>query len=163
MTNKEFYIKTIAAEAPVFIKILRALPADKLDFKPGDKARTMESIASQLAAQPAAILGAVTTGVPTMDPHEKKGASDIATIVAEAEKNFKKLQDGLPTISDDDWENGTATLTYPGGKWETKRYDMAWGFLFDAIHHRGQLSSYLRAVGAKVPAIYGGSADERPS
>jgi uncharacterized damage-inducible protein DinB len=33
-------------------------------------------------------------------------------------------------------------------------------FLFDAIHHRGQLTVYLRAVGGKVPDIYGGSGDE---
>jgi len=37
---------------------------------------------------------------------------------------------------------------------------MLWGFLFDAIHHRGQLSSYLRPMGAKVPSIYGPSADD---
>jgi len=29
-----------------------------------------------------------------------------------------------------------------------------------SVHHRGQLASYLRAMGSKVPAIYGGSADE---
>jgi uncharacterized damage-inducible protein DinB len=68
----------------------------------------------------------------------------------------------LATVSDQDWEEGTATLTYPGGKWEAKKFEMAWGFLFDAIHHRGQLSTYIRAVGGKVPAIYGGSADEAP-
>jgi uncharacterized damage-inducible protein DinB len=34
--------------------------------------------------------------------------------------------------------------------------------LFDAIHHRGQLSAYIRPMGGKVPAIYGPSADERP-
>ena len=38
--------------------------------------------------------------------------------------------------------------------------EMLWGFLFDAIHHRGQLSSYLRPMGAKVPSIYGPSADD---
>ena len=36
----------------------------------------------------------------------------------------------------------------------------AWGFFFDIIHHRGQLSTYLRPMGAKVPQIYGPSADE---
>ena len=40
-------------------------------------------------------------------------------------------------------------------------YNMAWGFLLDQIHHRGQLSTYLRPMGAKVPAIYGASADEQ--
>ena len=37
---------------------------------------------------------------------------------------------------------------------------MLWAVLFDAIHHRGQLSLYIRLTGGKVPAIYGPSADE---
>jgi len=37
-----------------------------------------------------------------------------------------------------------------------------WFILFDAIHHRGQLAAYFRPKGAKVPAIYGPSAEERP-
>ena len=36
----------------------------------------------------------------------------------------------------------------------------AWGFFFDMIHHRGQLSTYLRPMGSTVPQIYGPSADE---
>jgi hypothetical protein len=39
-------------------------------------------------------------------------------------------------------------------------YNNAWGFLFDIIHHRGQLSTYLRPMGSTVPQIYGPSADE---
>jgi len=39
-------------------------------------------------------------------------------------------------------------------------YENAWGFLFDHIHHRGQLSTYLRPMGSTVPQIYGPSADE---
>ena len=35
-----------------------------------------------------------------------------------------------------------------------------WGFLCDSIHHRGQLTTYLRAMGGKVPSIYGPSADD---
>jgi len=38
--------------------------------------------------------------------------------------------------------------------------DVLWLMLHDQIHHRGQLSVYLRLVGAKVPSIYGPSADE---
>ncbi len=40
--------------------------------------------------------------------------------------------------------------------------DMVWLFHFDEIHHRGQLSTYLRAMGAKVPSIYGASGDSVP-
>jgi uncharacterized damage-inducible protein DinB len=37
---------------------------------------------------------------------------------------------------------------------------MAWSFLFDIVHHRGQITTYLRPMGSKVPQIYGPSADE---
>jgi hypothetical protein len=37
---------------------------------------------------------------------------------------------------------------------------MAWSFLFDLVHHRGQLTTYLRPMGSTVPQIYGPSADE---
>ena len=37
---------------------------------------------------------------------------------------------------------------------------MAWGFLFDIVHHRGQITTYLRPMGSTVPQIYGPSADE---
>ena len=37
---------------------------------------------------------------------------------------------------------------------------MAWSFLFDIVHHRGQISTYLRPMGSTVPQIYGPSGDE---
>ena len=39
-------------------------------------------------------------------------------------------------------------------------YDNGWMVLFDQVHHRGQLSTYLRPMGSTVPQIYGPSADE---
>jgi uncharacterized damage-inducible protein DinB len=42
---------------------------------------------------------------------------------------------------------------------EMPRQGLAWMLMLDAIHHRGQLSTYLRPMGGKVPSIYGPSAD----
>ena len=44
--------------------------------------------------------------------------------------------------------------------WETSRDDMLFGFLFGAINHRGQLSTYLRSMGGRVPSFDGPSADD---
>ena len=44
--------------------------------------------------------------------------------------------------------------------WESTLSDMLFGFLFDAIHHRGQLSVYLRLNDVPLPAVYGPTADE---
>ncbi len=163
MTNKEFFEKTLKSEAPIFVKVLKAIPKDKLDYKPHEKARTLGRIAFQLASQPQFISAIVQTGVPDFGEYREPGNPDIGIITALAEKNFSKLQEDLRAVSEKEWENGTAKLEFPGGTWETKKYDMAWSFLFDAIHHRGQVTTYLRAIGAKVPSVYGGSADEKPS
>jgi uncharacterized damage-inducible protein DinB len=37
---------------------------------------------------------------------------------------------------------------------------LLWLALFDAVHHRGQLTTYIRPMGGKVPSIYGPSADD---
>jgi uncharacterized damage-inducible protein DinB len=47
-----------------------------------------------------------------------------------------------------------------GAAWEDSIGEMVWGFLFDEVHHRGQLSTFLRPIGGKVPSIYGPSADD---
>ena len=49
-------------------------------------------------------------------------------------------------------------LDFFGGK--RPAAPMAWSFLFDIVHHRGQITTYLRPMGAKVPQIYGPSGDE---
>jgi uncharacterized damage-inducible protein DinB len=59
------------------------------------------------------------------------------------------------SLPDEKW-NGT--LTFFGS--DRPASAMAWSFLFDIVHHRGQISTYLRPMGAKVPQIYGPSGDE---
>ena len=67
----------------------------------------------------------------------------------------------LRTMADADWSHqawlvqGTKEILLKdtvGG--------LLWIALFDVVHHRGQLSTYIRPMGGKVPSIYGPSADE---
>jgi uncharacterized damage-inducible protein DinB len=153
MTNKEFFLKVLADERPRFKKILEAVPNDKMEHKVHDKSRDAGSLAKQLAIQWQWISQTINKGgVDFMKPIE---APDL---VADFERNYDQMVSDVAKISDTEWENGDASM---GDVWKTKKYDMAWGFLFDAIHHRGQLSTYLRAMGAKVPSIYGPSADSK--
>ena len=86
------------------------------------------------------------------------GPQSKAEMLAKFDKGISQLEKDVAAISEQDWDNGDAAM---GEMWKAKKYDMAWGFLFDAIHHRGQLATYLRGMGAKVPSIYGPSADEQ--
>ncbi len=163
MTNKEFFLKTLEGEMPVFIKVIKAAPVAKADFKPDVKARPAKSLMEQLATQWLMITSIVKTGTIDFSKAPEEAKPDLNALAELAQKNYEDLKKTVEAMTDKEWETGKALLTFPGGKWETKKYDMAWGFLHDAIHHRGQLSTYIRSMGGKVPSIYGGSADSKPT
>lgn len=156
MNNREFFIETLKEEAPRFRKAIEALPEDKHGFKVHERAREAGNLAAQLAVQWKAISGVLTKGAPNFDPHEMDLKSK-ANMLAKFDECMAQLEKDVAAISDYDWHNGDAAM---GQMWKDKKFHMAWGFLFDAIHHRGQLATFLRAMGAKVPSIYGPSADD---
>jgi uncharacterized damage-inducible protein DinB len=155
MTNKTFFLETLKEEKPKFRVAIDALPEDKHTHKVHDRAREAGNLAAQLALQWKAISGILTAGAPAFNPHEmeKQTKEDM---LKKFDQGMAQLEKDVEAISEEDWDNGDASM---GEMWKDKKYKMAWGFLFDAIHHRGQLSTYLRAMGAKVPSIYGPSAD----
>lgn len=159
MNTKEFFSKTLKDEQKKFRDVIEAVPDDQFPYKVHDKAREAGNLAAQLTAQWEAISGILTKGVPDFNAHSMEAKSK-SEMLANFDTGFAELLKNVEATSEDDWENGMGVLDMgPNGKWEDKKYNMAWGFLFDAIHHRGQLSTYLRAMGAKVPSIYGPSAD----
>src|SRR5690606_6853925 len=101
--------------------------------------------------------GILTAGVPTFNPHEMENQSK-ADVLSQLDQGVTQLVKDAQELSEEEWESGAAGWA-PEAK-SGKKGHMAWDFLFDAIHHRGQLSTFLRGMGAKVPSIYGPSADE---
>jgi len=65
-------------------------------------------------------------------------------------------------FSEDEF-NRTVSCLLPGGEWKMPQPEAFWGNLMDEVHHRGQLTVYLRLAGGKVPSIYGPSRDEAPA
>ena len=157
MTNKEFFLQTIVEEAPKFRVAINALPADQHTYKVHERAREASNLTAQLAVQWKAISGIITAGSPEFNPHEMENQSK-ADMLAQFDEGIAQLQKDVEAISEEEWDTGDASM---GEGWKDKKFKMSWGFLFDAIHHRGQLATYLRAMGAHVPAIYGPSADEQ--
>lgn len=155
MTNKEFFLKILKEEVQKFRVAIEALPEEKQSHKVHERAREAGNLAAQLALQWKAISGVVTKGAPDFDPHEM-GKQSKAEMLEKYDTGIAELIKNIEAISDSDWENGEASM---GPDWKSKKYEMAWGFFLDAVHHRGQLATYLRAMGEKVPAIYGPSAD----
>ena len=91
---------------------------------------------------------------------EVPAPAHMKDVIAEYERTHDVITKRLHAVPAANWEKSLPFMAGGQKVAEDIGYEMAWGFLHDQIHHRGQLSTYLRPMGAKVPAIYGPSADE---
>jgi len=158
MTNLEFCISRRKAETPVFLRVLKAIPKSRLDYRPDPKARTAIELAWVLASEEAALTSLIKDGV--VEWKESKPPSNIDEAVAAYEKWSADVNGRLEHLDQPAWDKKVRFLMGGGAAWEDSLGQMVWGFLFDAIHHRGQLSTYLRPMGSRVPSIYGPTADD---
>jgi len=161
LTNLEFCIARRKAELPAFVRVLKALPAERLDYRPDPKGRTAAELAWLLAAEEAGLVALLETG--TIDWKEQSPPASVDEIVAAYERNAAAASERLARLDEAGWQKKGRFLMGGAAVWEDTVGEMVWGFLFDAIHHRGQLSTYLRPMGGKVPSIYGPSADDTGS
>jgi len=158
MTTREFYRDRVRAEGPAFSKVLHALPAGKRDYRPHERSRSAAEIAWLVATEAQTCLELIEKGqVEWADP-DTKGSLDAAA--DQFDRDQKKLLAALTHVDARAW--GRKAKFLMGGKvaWAAPLGEMLWGMLFDAIHHRGQLSAYIRPMGGKVPSIYGPSGDD---
>ena len=159
MTNREFCVARRKAEFPAFVRVLKALPEGRLDYRPDPRSRTAAELAWVLVAEEAALLSILETGSVTWE--QQTPPARVAEIVAAYEKNAQAVTDRLSLMDEAAWEKkGRFFMAAGAPPWEAEISTFLWEFLFDAVHHRGQLSTYLRPMGGKVPSIYGPSADD---
>lgn len=159
MTNREFCIARRKAEVPTFVRVLKAIPRERLDYRPHPKSRTAPELAWVIAAGEAALVTLLDTG--TVHWKEERPPASVDHIVATYERSADAVDERLARLGDEAWERKARLLMNGSPAWEDTIAQFVWGFLFDAVHHRGQLTVYLRPMGGKVPAIYGPSADDR--
>jgi len=160
MSTREFFQQRWESEQPAFRRVLHALPSDRLDYQPHERSSTAGNLAWQLAIEQANLVELFETGTINF---EMKPAPSHDEIVAAWDKATAELREAFAKVDDAKW-SGPAKFAM-GGKvmWETNVEGMCWGYIFDMVHHRGQLSAYIRPMGGKVPSIYGPSADDAGS
>src|SRR5262249_29266664 len=145
------------AEKPKFVRVLKAVPPDQASYRPHERSTSAGDLVWLLATELQDACELCDRGEVNFAP---RPAPTVTEPVAAYEKPAEELGPRLATMDDARWEGQARLLAGGQVAWETTLGDMLFGFLFDAIHHRGQLSSYLRPMGAKVPSIYGPSADD---
>ena len=158
MTNLEFCVARRKAELPTFVKVLKALPGGKLDYRPHPKSRTAAELAWLLASSEGALVELLDKG--TISWKESPAPARLEDIVAAFERNSTAVDERLEKLDAAAWDRKGRFVMEGMPPWEDAVGQFVWGFFFDSIHHRGQLTTYLRPMGGKVPSIYGPSADD---
>ncbi|MGH9252966.1 MAG: DinB family protein [Vicinamibacterales bacterium] len=154
---REYYRECFDAEKPKFIRVMRAVPADQAEYRPHPRSTCAGDLVWLLASELHDACELVDRGEVN---YVARPAPTVQESIAAYEKNAAALQSRIAALDDAAWDGKARLLVDGKVVWEASLGDMLFGFLFDAIHHRGQLSSYLRPMGAKVPSIYGPSADD---
>jgi uncharacterized damage-inducible protein DinB len=152
MDEKTLFTQFWTDESKTTSKVLGRIPEGS-DYRPDPKSRTAQEIAWQIVCEEKMIIEALETGKAEWAPPPMPAT--MKEVVAGYEKQAATLPDRWKALPAEKW-NGT--LEFFGQ--QRPASPMAWSFLFDIVHHRGQITTYLRPMGSTVPQIYGPSADE---
>jgi uncharacterized damage-inducible protein DinB len=158
MTVREFFLASRKNELPAFQRVLNALPRDKFNYKPHDRSPSAQQIVWTMASELGAGIGLVETGTLTFDQMPPAPAPD--RMIALFNEHYADLMHRVTNMSEADWNKPARFVVGGQTVGEQPLGNFLWLLHNDAIHHRGQLSTYLRPMGAKVPSIYGPSGDD---
>jgi uncharacterized damage-inducible protein DinB len=156
---KQQFLDAFERETATTLRVLKAYPEAQSELRPHEKLKTARELAAMFTMEMAAIdAGARGTSLPTKPPPIPETWSKL---IAEFERIRERSLEGIRAARNE--ELLAQKVNFPIapkkiGEWPTMEF--LWYLLCDQIHHRGQLSVYLRLAGGKVPAIYGPTADE---
>ena len=131
-------------------KILECVPADQFSWTPHEKSSTLGTLANHLAAMPS-LLAAVIVGRAKRMPE----ANSKADLLSAFDQNLATGREALASA-----KNEVLVATLPALNM-TREALLRTRVMSHMIHHRGQLTVYLRLLNVTVPGMYGPSADEK--
>ena len=156
---KTHYLGTRDEEHQRTLRVMRAYPADRADLQPHPVSRSARELAFTFAADCDLCRGAITRNL-QLPPNRPPAPTEWADVIDAYRHSYGQLVSVVRAMSDDELQETVPFLVAPYTMGDVPRIGLLWAMLFTEIHHRGQLSVYLRMSGSKVPSIYGPSYDE---
>ncbi len=145
---------------PTTCKVLAAVGNGNGDYKPDDKARSARELAAHMASSDSWFLQSIIDGKFEFDPERsQKAEAQFKTVDDIVEFYRKSVPDKLKQLRALPGDTLARQVDF-FGMMQLPAVSYLGLANNHSIHHRGQLAAYLRPMGSKVPAIYGGSADE---
>ena len=163
MNLNEPLIAELQLEAVTTRRMLERVPHDSLAWKPHEKSRTLGEIAAHIANLPGMFIA--TMNRDEFDRYEYKSAPEtVSDILQTFDQNISRALEVLKTQSDErllgSWRYKYGEqVIFEGPRMVVIRTTA----LNHLIHHRGQLSVYLRLLNVPLPSVYGPTADEAVS
>ena len=152
MDEKALFTKFWTQEAKTTRNVLARIPESSA-YRPDPRSRTAQEIAWQIVCEERMLIEALESGKAEWAPPPMPDS--MRDVLAEYERQSAEVLRRWDALPQSKWDG---SLEFFGS--ERPASPMAWSFLFDIVHHRGQITTYLRPMGSTVPQIYGPSADE---
>ncbi len=153
----EYLVATLEGEGKTTQRVIAAVPASGVDYTPDPKSMKAIDLAWHIASAEIMLLDMAIAGGDAAPPERAPGTETIAGIVAWYAAQQPVTLAKAKALSG---EHLAKVVTVWGGAFTLPTVTFVTFALNHTNHHRGQLSAYLRPMGAKVPSIYGPSGDE---
>jgi len=156
-TVADFLIADFENEMQTTIRVINAVPNDNLDYQPDSKSKTGLGLVRHLTLEDEWLLNSIADGafLPPPEDSDVCGIMNSADAVARYQVKVPAALDRVRAMSGEQLSNVIDLF----GMIQGTGVNFLAIALKHSIHHRGQLSAYLRAMGGSVPGIYGPSAD----
>ena len=153
----DFLITDFESEVTTTLRVLGAVPSDHHDYRPDAKAKTGLGLARHIALEDEWLLNGVANGAFTPPPDDSDACGIMSP--ADAVARYKeRVPAALARVRAISGEQLCSPIDFLGAMKAPGIMYLSMA-LKHSVHHRGQLSAYLRAMGGSVPGIYGPSAD----
>ena len=157
MDEKALFLQFWDKEATATRKVISRIPEGS-SYRPDPKSRTAREIAWLLVCEETALADGLAKGV--LEWKEMPAPATVKEVLDAYDKQHEASTKKLKSLGVDGWQRKVPFMYQGQEVMNETGFGNAWGFFFDIIHHRGQISTYLRPMGSTVPQIYGPSADE---
>lgn len=157
--SKQQFLDVFTRESATTRRVLSAIPESQAEFRPHPSSKTAREVAAIFSLGQGWMAAALTNNW-QWPPAFPPAPPPLAETIANFEATNQAVLQALANVPEARLFDTVTFFTGPRQMGEIPVIELMWFMLMDSIHHRGQLSVYLRAMGAKVPSIYGPSADE---